>query len=333
MARRGRHQEAEKALNQSLDYTRSVLARNPEDATQRLVTAADNEWLAALAHRCGKPADAERLWRAALEIRTELAQLELQNVPAQAALCVALFLPYVMARTLVWGLADTVGYPKNPPSLPDWAERARRAHMNMVENLAPFAALVLVAQASGRVSAATAMRSPRGKAETGASPAQLRRAIRGGPRSERGAAKAARGVSTGFAYAAQARCSGDAQYVATGAASGASVRTAVFSRGAEHSRVEIAIDRWFMGVEPMASIAFMTRFSRTCCSCTESPCVRNSLSSRSSLTLMSRPISSLFSRLIVDLTTSLMLTLSIFRSPFLRRPRSRWMTSPARLSS
>jgi uncharacterized MAPEG superfamily protein len=74
-----------------------------------------------------------------------------------AAFCVALFLPYVMARTLVWGLADTVGYPKNPPALPDWAERARRAHMNMVENLAPFAALVLVAQASGRASTATAM--------------------------------------------------------------------------------------------------------------------------------------------------------------------------------
>ena len=74
-----------------------------------------------------------------------------------AALCVVLFLPYVIARSMVWGLADPVGYPKNPPPLPDWAERARRAHMNMVENLAPFAALVLVAQASGRVSTATAM--------------------------------------------------------------------------------------------------------------------------------------------------------------------------------
>jgi uncharacterized MAPEG superfamily protein len=58
---------------------------------------------------------------------------------------------------MVWGLADTVGYPKNPPKLPDWAERAQRAHMNMVENLAPFAALVLVAQASGRAGPATAM--------------------------------------------------------------------------------------------------------------------------------------------------------------------------------
>jgi uncharacterized MAPEG superfamily protein len=74
-----------------------------------------------------------------------------------AALCVVLFLPYVMARAMVWGLADTVGYPKNPPTLPDWAERAHRAHINMVENLAPFAALVLVAQASGHAGAATAL--------------------------------------------------------------------------------------------------------------------------------------------------------------------------------
>jgi uncharacterized MAPEG superfamily protein len=57
----------------------------------------------------------------------------------------------------VWGLADTVGYPKNPPALPDWALRAQRAHMNMVENLAPFAALVLAAQASGKAGPATAM--------------------------------------------------------------------------------------------------------------------------------------------------------------------------------
>ena len=31
------------------------------------------------------------------------------------------------------------------------------------------------------------------------------------------------------------------------------------------------IDRCAIGVEAMASIAFMTRLSRTCCSCTESP--------------------------------------------------------------
>ena len=53
------------------------------------MTAAASERLAALAQKRGKPADAERLWRSALEIRTELAQLETQNVPAQAAFALA----------------------------------------------------------------------------------------------------------------------------------------------------------------------------------------------------------------------------------------------------
>jgi uncharacterized MAPEG superfamily protein len=74
-----------------------------------------------------------------------------------AVLCIALILPYVLCRIMVWGLVDTVGYPQNPPALPDWAQRAQRAHLNLVENLAPFAALVLVAQIGGAANAATAL--------------------------------------------------------------------------------------------------------------------------------------------------------------------------------
>jgi len=33
--------------------------------------------------------------------------------------------------------------------LPDWVNRANRAHMNAVENFAPFAAVVLIAQVAG----------------------------------------------------------------------------------------------------------------------------------------------------------------------------------------
>ena len=54
------------------------------------VTAGASEQLAAIAHKRGKLADAERLWRSALEIRTELAQLETGNVSAQASLALAL---------------------------------------------------------------------------------------------------------------------------------------------------------------------------------------------------------------------------------------------------
>jgi uncharacterized MAPEG superfamily protein len=63
-----------------------------------------------------------------------------------AVLCVVMFLPYVLARVMTWGLTATVGYPVNPPPLPAWAQRAQRVHLNMVENLLPFAILVLVAQ-------------------------------------------------------------------------------------------------------------------------------------------------------------------------------------------
>jgi len=45
------------------------------------------------------------------------------------------------------GLAEMVG----------WAGRARRAHLNMIENLVLFAALVLIAATAGNANATTAM--------------------------------------------------------------------------------------------------------------------------------------------------------------------------------
>jgi uncharacterized MAPEG superfamily protein len=40
---------------------------------------------------------------------------------------------------------------------PAWADRAVRAHANLIENLAPFAVLVLVAHVAGKANAATAL--------------------------------------------------------------------------------------------------------------------------------------------------------------------------------
>ena len=90
LMRSGQDAEAENALNQSLAHAREVLARDAEDASQRQVTASDSELLAALALKHGKPAEAERLWRMALEIRTDLAQSEPHNVAMQAAFALAL---------------------------------------------------------------------------------------------------------------------------------------------------------------------------------------------------------------------------------------------------
>ena len=60
-----------------------------------------------------------------------------------------IWIPYVLDRIAVWGIADTVGYPENPKPQSPWARRMKAAHANAVENLVIFAALVLAAQAAG----------------------------------------------------------------------------------------------------------------------------------------------------------------------------------------
>lgn len=66
-----------------------------------------------------------------------------------ALLCIVMWLPYVSERTLNWGLTDALGYPEDPPAPAMWAQRLRKAHANLVENLPAFAALVLIANATG----------------------------------------------------------------------------------------------------------------------------------------------------------------------------------------
>ena len=72
--------------------------------------------------------------------------VELCYLAMSAALCVLMVFPYVIARLMSWGITDLVGYPENPALVPAWSERLKRAHSNMVENLVPFACLVLVTQ-------------------------------------------------------------------------------------------------------------------------------------------------------------------------------------------
>ena len=73
---------------------------------------------------------------------------ELFYLTMSAALAMILWVPYVLARVQAWGLVNTLGYPADQPELPAWARRAERAHYNLLENLAPFAVLVIVAQVS-----------------------------------------------------------------------------------------------------------------------------------------------------------------------------------------
>ena len=82
---------------------------------------------------------------------------DLLYLTLSAGLCAVLWIPYILSRIQTWGLVNAVGYPSNPPELPAWARRATRVHANMVENLAPFAALVLAAQAAGLANETTAL--------------------------------------------------------------------------------------------------------------------------------------------------------------------------------
>lgn len=82
---------------------------------------------------------------------------DLLYLTLSAGLCAILWIPYILSRIQTWGLVTAVGYPENPPALPAWAQRSIRVHANMVENLAPFAALVLVAHVAGVANETTAL--------------------------------------------------------------------------------------------------------------------------------------------------------------------------------
>jgi len=76
-----------------------------------------------------------------------------------AVLCALMSFTYISGLLTItggfsWGLGN-----RNQPlaNEKEWARRARRAHANLVENLIPFAALVLVAHATGKANAMTAL--------------------------------------------------------------------------------------------------------------------------------------------------------------------------------
>lgn len=82
--------------------------------------------------------------------------MELHYLAASAAFAALMWIPYVLNRIQVQGFTDTMGYPANPKPLAAWAERLRKAHGNQIENLVPFAAVVLVANAAGMLNESTA---------------------------------------------------------------------------------------------------------------------------------------------------------------------------------
>lgn len=81
---------------------------------------------------------------------------ELSYLAAAAVLTALLWIPYIIDQLARNKLSDVVGYPERLAMAP-WAERLKKAHYNAVENLVPFAAVVLVAHAVGVSNEATSM--------------------------------------------------------------------------------------------------------------------------------------------------------------------------------
>ena len=78
--------------------------------------------------------------------------MELQYLAWSALLCVIMAVPYATGLTLKLGLPRMAGNRDDVPDMPEgWMGRAKRAHRNMVENLIPFAALVLVGAATNKL--------------------------------------------------------------------------------------------------------------------------------------------------------------------------------------
>lgn len=75
----------------------------------------------------------------------------------------AVALTFIQCLIAVTGAFLQVGLPKlagnrdDMPAIAGWAGRAERAHRNMLQSLVLFAVLVLVAQATGKLNATTAL--------------------------------------------------------------------------------------------------------------------------------------------------------------------------------
>jgi uncharacterized MAPEG superfamily protein len=62
-------------------------------------------------------------------------------------LTLLLWTPYILARVFVWGPLTFLsnypkGFPAEQPTPPLWAQRAQRAHLNMVETMPAFIAVI-----------------------------------------------------------------------------------------------------------------------------------------------------------------------------------------------
>ncbi len=81
---------------------------------------------------------------------------DLYMLALAAGITIVMWLPYILAHIVNVGMAAALTYRADDEPLPAWAARAKKAHYNAIENLVPFAALVVVAHLTGAANEATA---------------------------------------------------------------------------------------------------------------------------------------------------------------------------------
>ncbi len=82
---------------------------------------------------------------------------ELKYLALTAMLTASLWIPYIVAQVVTNGFLSPQNYvDPTPRPVPLWGKRAERAYMNAVETFAPFAALVVLIQLTGKANSMTA---------------------------------------------------------------------------------------------------------------------------------------------------------------------------------
>ena len=82
---------------------------------------------------------------------------DLKYLLLSTILCFVQMLVAATGANQAVGLPTLAGNREGLPEITGWAGRAKRAHLNMIENLVLFAALVLIAVTAGKANAMTAM--------------------------------------------------------------------------------------------------------------------------------------------------------------------------------
>ena len=83
--------------------------------------------------------------------------VDLKYLALTAMLTASLWIPYIIAQVMTNGFLRPPNYvDPTPRPVPLWGQRAHRVYLNAVETFAPFAALVILIQLTGKANPMTA---------------------------------------------------------------------------------------------------------------------------------------------------------------------------------